>query len=49
MLVNGSAGMVITMAGKPLTVVSFAVVDDKITEIDAISDPARVAAFTSAL
>ena len=48
-LVNGSAGMVITMAGRPMTVVSFAVGDGKITEIDAISDPARVAAITSAL
>ena len=41
-LVNGSAGVVVTVAGRPLSVMGFAVVDGKITEIDSIADPGRV-------
>jgi RNA polymerase sigma-70 factor, ECF subfamily len=42
-LVNGAAGVVITLAGRPVALMSFAVSGGKITEIDAITDPARLA------
>ena len=42
-LVNGAAGMVISLRGRPLAVMAFTVSDGKITEIDAIGDPERVA------
>ena len=41
-LVNGAAGMVITVHGRPFAVMGFTVVDGKIIEIDAIADPERV-------
>lgn len=41
-LVNGSAGVVVTVNGHPLAVMSFAVAEGKIARIDAISDPGRV-------
>jgi RNA polymerase sigma factor (sigma-70 family) len=41
-LVNGAAGMFVTMDGRPFTVISFTVVDGKIAGIDAIADPGRV-------
>ncbi len=44
-LVNGSAGAVIVVAGQPITVMSFTVANGKITEIDAIADPERLAAM----
>jgi RNA polymerase sigma-70 factor (ECF subfamily) len=40
--VNGAAGAVITVRGRPFAVMGFTVVDDKIVEIDAIVDPERV-------
>jgi len=40
--VNGGAGMVVTMRGRPFAVMSFTVADGKITEIDTILDPERV-------
>jgi RNA polymerase sigma factor (sigma-70 family) len=46
-LVNGSAGMVVVVAGQPITVMSFTVANGRITEIDAIADPDRVAAVTA--
>jgi ketosteroid isomerase-like protein len=42
-LVNGALGAVITVHGRPFTVMSFTVADGKITEIDTIADPERVA------
>jgi RNA polymerase sigma-70 factor (ECF subfamily) len=41
-LVNGAAGVVVTMRGRPITVIGFTVADGKIAEIDAIADPERV-------
>ncbi|MFF8633799.1 sigma-70 family RNA polymerase sigma factor [Streptomyces pilosus] len=42
-LVNGSAGLVNTLNGQPLSVMSFAVTGGRITSIDILSDPARLA------
>ncbi|MBO0727788.1 MAG: sigma-70 family RNA polymerase sigma factor [Acidimicrobiaceae bacterium] len=41
-LVNGLAGTVITLQGRPFAILAFTVVDGKIAEIDAIGDPERV-------
>ena len=41
-LVNGAAGVLVTMDGKPFTVMSFVVAGGKIARIDAIADPGRV-------
>ncbi|GAA0419911.1 DNA-directed RNA polymerase sigma-70 factor [Acrocarpospora corrugata] len=41
-LVNGAAGVVITMAGQPIAVIGFTVAHGKIVEIDAIADPDRL-------
>lgn len=42
-LVNGAAGVIVTVDGRPLTVMGFTVSDGRIVEIDAIADPERVA------
>ena len=41
-LVNGAAGAVVTVAGRPHAVMGFVVADGKIVEIDVIADPERV-------
>jgi RNA polymerase sigma factor (sigma-70 family) len=41
-MVNGAAGVVISMRGRPVAVVGFTVADGKIVEIDTIADPQRV-------
>jgi RNA polymerase sigma-70 factor (ECF subfamily) len=41
-LVNGAAGVVITMRGRPYAVMAFTVVEGKIVEIDVVADPDRV-------
>jgi RNA polymerase sigma-70 factor, ECF subfamily len=41
-LVNGAAGVVVAPAGKPIAIMAFTVVDDRIVAIDALSDPARL-------
>jgi RNA polymerase sigma-70 factor (ECF subfamily) len=41
-LVNGAAGVVITVKGRPFAVMAFTVSEGKIVEIDAIADPERV-------
>ena len=41
-LVNGAAGVVVTMGGQPMTVMGFTVTDGRIAEINAIADPERV-------
>jgi RNA polymerase sigma factor (sigma-70 family) len=47
-LVNGAAGVVITVGGQPMTVMGFTVVAGKIVAIDAIADPARVRRIAAA-
>jgi RNA polymerase sigma factor (sigma-70 family) len=42
-IVDGAAGFVATEAGKPVAVLAFTVVDGRITAIDALEGPARVA------
>jgi RNA polymerase sigma-70 factor (ECF subfamily) len=41
-LVNGAAGVVITVDGKPVAVMGFTVEHDRIVAIDALADPERV-------
>jgi RNA polymerase sigma-70 factor (ECF subfamily) len=41
-LVNGAAGVVVTVNGRPFAVLGFTVTDGRIVEIDAIADPERV-------
>lgn len=41
-LVNGAAGVLVMVGGRPTTVMAFTVVGGKIVELDAIVDPARV-------
>ncbi len=41
-VVNGAAGIVVTLGGEPATVMGFAIANIKIVEIDAIADPERV-------
>jgi RNA polymerase sigma factor (sigma-70 family) len=48
-LVNGAAGMVITVRGRPFAVMGFTVVEGKIVEIDAIADPERVRRIAAAV
>jgi RNA polymerase sigma-70 factor (ECF subfamily) len=48
-LVNGAAGVVVTLRGRPVTVMGFTVVEGKIVEIDAIADPERVLRITAAV
>jgi RNA polymerase sigma factor (sigma-70 family) len=47
-LVNGAAGVVVTVRGRPITVMGFTVADGKIAEIDAIADPERVRRIAAA-
>jgi RNA polymerase sigma-70 factor, ECF subfamily len=42
-LVNGAAGVVVAPKGRPFSVMAFTVRDGKIVEIDALSDPERLA------
>jgi RNA polymerase sigma factor (sigma-70 family) len=44
-LVNGAAGLVNTVDGELFSVMSFTVADEKITAIDILSDPERLAAI----
>jgi RNA polymerase sigma factor (sigma-70 family) len=48
-LVNGAAGVVVTVRGRPITVMGFTVADGKIAEIDAIADPERVRKIAAAV
>jgi RNA polymerase sigma factor (sigma-70 family) len=41
-LVNGAAGVVVTVGGRPVAVIGFTVSRGKIVEIDAIADPERL-------
>jgi RNA polymerase sigma factor (sigma-70 family) len=48
-LVNGSAGAIITVDGQPFIVLGFAITGGKIVSIEAIADPARVSKITAAI
>jgi RNA polymerase sigma-70 factor (ECF subfamily) len=48
-LVNGAAGVVVTVRGRPVTVMGFTIVNGKIAEIDAIADPVRVRDIAAAV
>jgi RNA polymerase sigma factor (sigma-70 family) len=48
-LVNGAAGAVITVGGRPFAVMGFTVSEGKIVEIDVIADPERVARIATAV
>jgi RNA polymerase sigma factor (sigma-70 family) len=48
-LVNGTAGMVVTVGGRPFSVMAFTVAEGKIVEIDAIADPERVRRIAAAV
>jgi RNA polymerase sigma-70 factor (ECF subfamily) len=41
-LVNGGAGVVVVPHGRPFSVISFTIRNDKIVEIDALADPERL-------
>jgi RNA polymerase sigma factor (sigma-70 family) len=47
-LVNGAAGVVVIVRGRPVTVMGFTVADGRIAEIDAIADPERVRRIAAA-
>jgi RNA polymerase sigma factor (sigma-70 family) len=47
-LVNGAAGVIVSIDGRPVNVMGFAVVDGRIIEIDAIADPERVGRIVTA-
>ncbi len=48
-LVNGAAGAVVTVRGRPFAVMGFTVAEGKIVEIDAIGDPERVRRVAAAV
>ncbi len=48
-LINGAAGVVITVRGRPFAVMGFTVAEGKIVEIDAIADPDRVQRIAAAV
>jgi RNA polymerase sigma factor (sigma-70 family) len=48
-LVNGAAGVVVTVAGRPFALMGFTVAGGKIVEIDAIADPERVGRIAAAV
>ena len=47
--INGAAGVVVTVRGRPFSVMAFTVTDGKIVEIDAIADPERVERIAAAV
>jgi RNA polymerase sigma-70 factor (ECF subfamily) len=48
-LVNGAAGVVVTVRGRPMNVMGFTVAEGKIVAIDVIADPERVRRIASAV
>jgi RNA polymerase sigma-70 factor, ECF subfamily len=48
-LVNGAAGAVVTVGGRPFAVLGFTVAEGRILEIDAIADPERVRRIAAAV
>lgn len=47
-LVNGAAGVIVTVHGRPVTVMGFSISAGKIVAIDSIADPDRVPAIAAA-
>jgi RNA polymerase sigma-70 factor (ECF subfamily) len=41
-LVNGAAGVVVTVGGRPVSVMGFTVTGGRVVAIDALVDPARL-------
>jgi RNA polymerase sigma-70 factor (ECF subfamily) len=48
-LINGAAGVVITLNGRPHGVMAFTVVNDLVVELDIIADPERILRVASAV
>jgi RNA polymerase sigma factor (sigma-70 family) len=48
-LINGTAGVIVTAAERPMTVIGFTIAQGKIVEIDAISDPERIPTIAAAM
>ena len=48
-LVNGSAGVLVSLNGQPVSVMCFTISDGKITEIDSLADPVRSKRVAQAL
>jgi RNA polymerase sigma-70 factor (ECF subfamily) len=48
-LINGAAGVVVLIHGRPFSVMAFTVAEGKIVEIDAIADPERVRRIAAAV
>lgn len=48
-LVNGAAGVVVIVKGRPFAIMGFTVRDDRIIAIDAIADPDRVARLAASV
>jgi RNA polymerase sigma-70 factor, ECF subfamily len=48
-LINGAAGVVVTVRGRPYAVMGFTVAEGMIMEIDAIADPQRVKRIAAAI
>jgi RNA polymerase sigma-70 factor (ECF subfamily) len=48
-LVNGAAGVVVTVGGRPFAVMGFTVTEGRIIEINAIADPGRVRRIAAAV
>jgi RNA polymerase sigma-70 factor (ECF subfamily) len=48
-LVNGAAGVVVTVRGRPFAVMGFTVAEGQIVAIDAIADPERVRRIAAAV
>jgi RNA polymerase sigma-70 factor, ECF subfamily len=48
-LINGAAGVVITLNGQPHGVMAFTVVNDQVVELDIIADPERIRRVASAV
>jgi RNA polymerase sigma factor (sigma-70 family) len=47
--VNGAAGVVVTLRGRPATIIGFSFRDGKVAELNAIADPERVSALANQL
>jgi RNA polymerase sigma factor (sigma-70 family) len=48
-LINGAAGVVTTLDGRPMAVIAFTISEGKITAIDALGDATRLGALTTTL
>jgi RNA polymerase sigma-70 factor, ECF subfamily len=46
-LINGAAGVIITLHGQPLALMAFTVAGNKIVELDVIADPDRIAGLAA--